>query len=103
MYRILTAAVLLAAMGCEDESFFSLKEAGTSPGDLAGVEADVRRILASGVKHGGRFIVGDGNNVAPGTRAETLNFVYDLVQEIGAYEPHDHIEMDVPLCPAYVQ
>ena len=66
------------------------------------VEADVRRILASGVKQGGRFILGDGNNVAPGTSAETLNHVYRLVEQVGTYSLDEYEDIDEPLCGAYV-
>ena len=70
--------------------------------DLGRVFANVRSILDSGVKVGGRFILGDGNNVGPGTTADTLNAVYRYVQEHGQYHEDEYVDIDTPLCPAYV-
>ncbi|MCW5942227.1 MAG: hypothetical protein KIS66_08340 [Fimbriimonadaceae bacterium] len=38
--------------------------------------AETRRILESGVTEGGRFILQDGNNLAPGTPAENIAAMY---------------------------
>ena len=43
---------------------------------------------------GGRFILGDGNNVSEGTPVENLNFVYELVKQYGRYT-EDHYVPDL--------
>jgi uroporphyrinogen-III decarboxylase len=54
-----------------------------SPGE---VSEEVRRILASGIMKGGRFVLREGNNLAPGTPLENLWAMYDTVREWGTYE-----------------
>ena len=70
--------------------------------DLAEVARLARELLASGVKQGGRFVLGDGNNVAPFTKAETLNYLYELVKAEGGYCADEYEDIAEPLCPAYV-
>jgi len=89
-------------LGPEVTLFGNVHVAALASNDRTAVAAEVRRLLASGVKRGGRFILADGNNVAPGTRADTLSFVHELVSAEGAYAPEEYVEMHEPLCPAYV-
>ena len=49
------------------------------------VRAEVRRILTSGVMEGGRFVLREGNNLAPGIPLENLWAMYDTVKEYGVY------------------
>lgn len=49
------------------------------------VRCETRGILASGVMEGGRFILREGNNLAPGTPLENLQAMYDTVREFGRY------------------
>jgi uroporphyrinogen-III decarboxylase len=41
------------------------------------------KILNSGVLKGKKFIFGDGNNVAPFTPVENMNYAYKVVREHG--------------------
>ncbi|MEW6355084.1 MAG: uroporphyrinogen decarboxylase family protein [Planctomycetota bacterium] len=52
----------------------------------------VRKILDSGVMHGGRFVFGDGNNVAERTPEENLNHCYEVVKDLGAYRQDQYVE-----------
>ena len=70
-------------------------------GTKEAIEAEVRRLLASGVMHGGRFILGDGNNVSEGTPVENLNFVYELVKRYGAYSEDQYVPDLKPAFYAY--
>jgi uroporphyrinogen-III decarboxylase len=54
-------------------------------GSLAQVEAEVKRILASGIMEGGRFTLREGNNVAPGTPPENLAALYQAGCKYGVY------------------
>jgi len=56
------------------------------------ITAAVRKILDSGVMRGGRFIFGDGNNVAERTPVENLNHCYRVVKELGTYSEKLYIE-----------
>ena len=89
-------------LGPEVTLFGNVHVGALARNDLDAVAANVRSLLASGVKRGGRFILADGNNVAPGTRAETLGFVYDLVKAEGGYSADEYVDIDEPLAPAYV-
>ena len=53
------------------------------------VRAEVQRILASGIMEGGRFILRDGNNLAPGTPLENLWAMYDTARIYGRYTRED--------------
>jgi uroporphyrinogen-III decarboxylase len=46
---------------------------------------ETRRILTSGVMEGGRFVLREGNNLAPGIRLENLWAMWDTVHEFGTY------------------
>jgi len=50
------------------------------------VEAEVRRILSSGIMEGGRFVLREGNNLAPGVPMENLWAMYDAVHAWGRYD-----------------
>lgn len=50
------------------------------------IKKETIKILNSGVMKGKRYIFGEGNNVAPNTPMENLNYAYDLVREIGTYD-----------------
>ncbi|MGD9497577.1 MAG: uroporphyrinogen decarboxylase family protein [Armatimonadota bacterium] len=49
------------------------------------VRAEVRRILGSGVMAGGKFVLREGNNLAPGTPEENVAAMYAACQEYGRY------------------
>lgn len=51
----------------------------------AEVRAEVARILVSGVMEGGRFVLREGNNLAPGIPLENLWTMYDAAKEYGVY------------------
>ena len=51
----------------------------------AQVRVEVQRILASGIMEGSRFILREGNNLAPGIPLENLWAMYDAVKEFGRY------------------
>jgi hypothetical protein len=55
-------------------------------GTPAGVRAEVRRILESGVTEGGKFILREGNNLAPGTPVENVAAMYQACQDFGRYQ-----------------
>jgi hypothetical protein len=49
------------------------------------VEAEVRRILASGITEGGRFILREANDLAPGTPLANLDAMYAAGRRYGVY------------------
>ena len=49
------------------------------------IREEVRRILSTGVMEGGKFVLREGNNVAPGIPEANLNAMYDAAKEFGAY------------------
>lgn len=49
-------------------------------------EAETAHILRSGVARGGRFVLREGNNLAPGTPAENIRRMYDTVRRVGRYD-----------------
>ncbi len=49
------------------------------------VTAEVRRILSSGIMEGGRFVLREGNNLAPAVPMENLWAMYDANREWGRY------------------
>ncbi len=53
-----------------------------SPDELA---RETSRILRSGITEGGRFILREGNNLAPGTPLENLWAMYETVRREGLY------------------
>jgi len=50
------------------------------------VAAETRRILESGIMRGGRFIMREANNLAPGTPLENLRAMYETTKQFGRYE-----------------
>jgi len=50
------------------------------------VAAETRRILESGIMRGGRFIMREANNLAPGTSLENIAAMYETTKEFGRYE-----------------
>lgn len=50
------------------------------------VEAETRRILASGVREGGRFILREGNNLAPGTPPANVEAMYEACRRYGRFD-----------------
>ena len=51
----------------------------------AEVKANCREILGSGVTEGGKFILREGNNLAPGTPEENVAAMYEAAKEYGTY------------------
>ncbi|MCC6446473.1 MAG: hypothetical protein IT210_23850 [Armatimonadetes bacterium] len=49
------------------------------------VRGEVRRILGTGIMAGGRYILREGNNLAPGTPLENLWAMYEAGREFGRY------------------
>jgi uroporphyrinogen decarboxylase len=54
-------------------------------GTPAQVAAEARRILQSGVMAGGRFILREANDLAPGTPLANLQAMYQAAREYGCY------------------
>jgi hypothetical protein len=50
------------------------------------VAAEVKRILSSGITEGGRFILREANDLAPGTTLENLAAMYDTARKFGRYD-----------------
>ena len=48
------------------------------------IREEVRRILSTGVMEGGKFVLREGNNVAPGIPEENLNAMYHAAREFGS-------------------
>ena len=55
-------------------------------GPVAAIVAETRRILRSGVMEGGKFVLREGNNLAPGTPPEHVRAMYEACREWGRYE-----------------
>jgi uroporphyrinogen-III decarboxylase len=49
------------------------------------IEKETFRIITSSVTMGKRFIFGEGNNVAPNTPSENLNYAYKIAKRYGKY------------------
>jgi hypothetical protein len=49
------------------------------------VREEARRILQSGIKDGGRFVLREGNNLAPGTPPANVAAMYAACKEFGGY------------------
>jgi uroporphyrinogen-III decarboxylase len=47
------------------------------------VRTEVQRILGSGIRYGGRFILRQANNMPPGVPLANLQAMYDAVKEFG--------------------
>lgn len=50
------------------------------------VREEVLRILNSGILQGGRFVLREGNNLAPGTPVDNIRAMYDAVCEHGRFD-----------------
>jgi len=55
-------------------------------GTPGAIREEVRRILQSGVTEGGRFVLREANNLAPGTPPENVVAMYEACQEFGRYQ-----------------
>jgi uroporphyrinogen-III decarboxylase len=51
------------------------------------VTAEVKRILSSGIMDGGRFILREANDLAPGTPLANLAAMYEAARTFGRYKP----------------
>jgi uroporphyrinogen-III decarboxylase len=49
------------------------------------IEKETLRIIGSSVTRGRKFIFGEGNNVAPNTPSENLNYAYQVAKRHGKY------------------
>jgi len=49
------------------------------------VRAETKRILESGVMDGGKFVLREGNNLAPGTPPRNVAAMYEACREFGRY------------------
>ncbi|HEY3416284.1 MAG TPA: uroporphyrinogen decarboxylase family protein [Armatimonadota bacterium] len=54
-------------------------------GTPADIESEVRRICASGVMHGGKFVMIAANNLAPRTPVENIAALYQATKHYGRY------------------
>jgi len=50
------------------------------------VRDEVKRVLGSGIMEGGRFVLREGNNLAPGIPLENLWAMYEAGKEFGRYD-----------------
>lgn len=55
-------------------------------GPKAAIEAEIKRLCASGVMEGGRWICCEGSNVAPGTPVEHYEVMYNAALKYGRYD-----------------
>lgn len=55
-------------------------------GPLSRIKDETIKIISSNVTKGRKFIFGEGNNVAPRTPPENLNYAYEIVKQYGKYE-----------------
>jgi uroporphyrinogen-III decarboxylase len=55
-------------------------------GPVSLIRQKTAAILGSGVMEGGRYVFGEGNNVAPGTPVEHFQAAYETVKAVGAYD-----------------
>lgn len=53
--------------------------------DAETVKAEAKRILQSGITKGGKFIIREGNNLAPRTPIKNVAAMYETVKEFGKY------------------
>lgn len=54
-------------------------------GPSENIRQEVIRILKSGVMEGGRFVLREANNLAPGTPVQHLRIMYDTAKKYGRY------------------
>lgn len=55
-------------------------------GPPAAIKAEVERICSSGIMAGGRFVLREGNNMAPGTPVEHVMAMYNAGKQNGRYK-----------------
>jgi uroporphyrinogen-III decarboxylase len=56
-------------------------------GPISRLCEELRRICASGVMTGGRFVLIAANNMAPGTPVEHVAAMYEAAKQFGRYQP----------------
>ncbi len=76
---------LRKALGPEVEIYGGPRVELLRSGGESAVRAEVKRILGSGVMEGGRFVLREGNNVAPGTPPANIAAMYEACKEFGRY------------------
>jgi uroporphyrinogen-III decarboxylase len=76
---------LRQALGPEAQIMGGPHVALVKDGPPEALRAEVRRILESGVRQGGRFILHEGNNLPPGTPAEHIEAMYQACRQHGQY------------------
>ncbi|MEN6643260.1 MAG: uroporphyrinogen decarboxylase family protein [Armatimonadia bacterium] len=54
-------------------------------GPVEAIVAETRRILGSGIMAGGKFVLREGNNLAPFTPPEHVRAMYEACREFGGY------------------
>ncbi len=55
-----------------------------------------REILESGIMNGGRFVLREGNNLAPGTPLENVQALYDVARTFGRYKALETFDRAAP-------
>jgi len=58
-------------------------------GTPAEVAAEAKRILQSGIMHGGKFIMREASGLPPGTSLENVAAMYETTKKFGRYEQPD--------------
>ena len=64
-------------------------------GTPADVRAETKRILQSGVMDGGKFVLREGNNLAPRTPPENVAAMYEACKESGLAQTGDNVQRKV--------
>jgi hypothetical protein len=54
-------------------------------GPVSAIKAEAKRILQSGIMEGGKFVLREGNNIAPYTPPEHVQAMYEAGKEYGRY------------------
>ncbi len=57
----------------------------TLDGAPEGIRAEVKRIRNPGIMEGGRFVLREGNNLAPRTPVENVEAMYEAGKSFGIY------------------
>ena len=79
-------AAVRSALGLETHLFGGPRVELLRSGPSDAVIAETRRILVCGVTAGRRFVMREGNNLAPGTPVEHLWAMYDTTRRYGRYD-----------------
>jgi hypothetical protein len=74
-----------AALGPEVEIYGGVRIDLLRKGPPAAIAAEVQRIMNSGIREGGRFVLRDANNVAPHTPLEHVAAMYQACRQYGRY------------------